>query len=784
PFAAANVDGNSAFSNGMLFTVDNPAGILLNSIDVYPGLNTTIGVSLMTFQIKDSIGTTVYMTVNDTVNTFPGGPQTITFDLFLPQGTYSVHNTGVTNLFRNVLPQPFPFTVPGEITIVDGWLDPPLISFSTYYWFYNWQFTGGCPSAITEVCVDVIQPELAILSTDTSYCETGSLTLTGSSTTTAFTNYNWSPATGLSATTGVSVVASPTETTTYTLTADDGDPINGCTQTAEFTVYVFNNPVVSIDPLELDTVCINTPVEVNVVASRNEKASIGDLFDANSITTAVYNGGNTSVRTQMLITAAELNAAGITGGNLTCIEFNVAAKNSNTYYQDFSISLAQTASTSVTTTYTGTGLVEVFNDSIQTNLGWNAYTFDNEFNYDGTSNLLVDICYDNGGATPGGFDQVFASPTSFTSTIEPAFLGCSPPFGTTTNLRPNMRICGGDVTYAWDPSGDISSLTSATPTITPSTYGSNTYVITVLDPLSGCSASDSITIFADTIPLTPTASIIGDQFFCNEGESELIMTGSTGDIQWEMSTDGGATWTPIAGADSAYYATGIITQTTQYRVVITCVGTATSNAVTISVENPAILTTITDTICGNGSVRLEATGTGPVIAWFDNADDTEPSAYGTVYQPQVTGTDTFYVQSCADTSIAYGGGSGGSGGDVFNVGGTFGATNGSTPNSFNVINTSGSDLEITTIYWEWDAGASDIDILINPNGATSGNVTSAADWFVYETITGVTANGPGTGTPTTFAVPLVIPAGATFGISYSGTMTNSYQTGTGVPFVT
>ena len=67
-------------------------------------------------------------------------------------------------------------------------------------------------------------------------CNGSSTTLTASGAST----YSWSPATGLSSTTGTTVVANPTVTTTYTVTGTD---VNGCVNTKNVTVIVNNGPV-------------------------------------------------------------------------------------------------------------------------------------------------------------------------------------------------------------------------------------------------------------------------------------------------------------------------------------------------------------------------------------------------------------------------------------------------------------------------------------------------------------------------------------------------------------
>lgn len=58
-------------------------------------------------------------------------------------------------------------------------------------------------------------------------------------------NYFWTPEDGLNTTTGETVIASPTETTTYLITADDGAD---CSDTISVTVTVIPDPVISVSP--------------------------------------------------------------------------------------------------------------------------------------------------------------------------------------------------------------------------------------------------------------------------------------------------------------------------------------------------------------------------------------------------------------------------------------------------------------------------------------------------------------------------------------------------------
>ncbi|MES2389614.1 MAG: LamG-like jellyroll fold domain-containing protein, partial [Bacteroidota bacterium] len=60
-----------------------------------------------------------------------------------------------------------------------------------------------------------------------------------------YPTYNWSPSTGLSATTGTSVTASPTSNTTYSATADDGNGVSSAAGTIAITASATAAPTIT-----------------------------------------------------------------------------------------------------------------------------------------------------------------------------------------------------------------------------------------------------------------------------------------------------------------------------------------------------------------------------------------------------------------------------------------------------------------------------------------------------------------------------------------------------------
>lgn len=97
---------------------------------------------------------------------------------------------------------------------------------------------GGCQSSAT-IRVNVTQPApITVTPSAPSRCPGAPATLVASSQ--ANYDYSWAPATGLSATTGNTVVAEPSATTTYTVT---GQSLAGCQATQTVTVTILESPV-------------------------------------------------------------------------------------------------------------------------------------------------------------------------------------------------------------------------------------------------------------------------------------------------------------------------------------------------------------------------------------------------------------------------------------------------------------------------------------------------------------------------------------------------------------
>lgn len=100
-----------------------------------------------------------------------------------------------------------------------------------------------------------------------------------------------------------------------------------------------------------------------------------------------------SKQVQMMYTKADLNEAGITmGGDIESIAFNIASLPSNAL-SEYKISL-KVVTTAPPMTWQTTGWTEVYNGTFDpAAVGWNTFAFDTPFEWDGSSNIMVKVCF-------------------------------------------------------------------------------------------------------------------------------------------------------------------------------------------------------------------------------------------------------------------------------------------------------------------------------------------------------------------------------------------------------
>ncbi|WP_123985297.1 T9SS type A sorting domain-containing protein [Taibaiella soli] len=410
------------------------------------------------------------------------------------------------------------------------------------------------------------------------------------------------------------------------------------------------------------------PVSVPVSAT----IGTGVTQNTNMTYPAPYGNWYTGARHQMLILASELQAMGLSAGNLTSLSFSVATPYGS--YTNFAISLGNTTQTAMTTTFL-TGLTQVYSAATYTPVaGWNAHTFTTPFYWDGVSNLVVETAFSNCLSCGSGNicnstnytnnAVMNQSVTPFVSTAYYYSDGSSCMIATITTAsstiaqRPNMMLSGNKkMAINWTPYTNLykdSLMTQAmgaadTNTIVYAKPATTTNYATV-NVFNGCSSSASSTpAVVNIIPAPSTVTTpAGSASFC--GGSNTTIAGPTGtglSYQWMQGS------TAISGATASSYTTGSV-GTYALKVTNTSTGcSATSSAVNV-INTPAPLASATasgsTTVCGGGIVTLNANaGTGLSYQWMKSGA-VVTGATGSSYGATATGNYAVIVSAAANCS--------------------------------------------------------------------------------------------------------------------------------------
>ncbi len=196
---------------------------------------------------------------------------------------------------------------------------------------------------------------------------------------------------------------------------------SGSTAAQSFTIRVYDDANVEGSETAVldftvnsgggDAIKGSTTPTLTLTLGDNDSAPTGTSSGTFSIGSLGYNVGGgpfdarqQSQRSQIIYKASELTGAGVTAGSITTLQLYINVKASSRPYTSFSIKMGQTS-----TTYLVNGGVSVVsgmttvysNASYSTTAGWNSFTLSTPFTWDGTSNLAIEICYDNTTADAG-----------------------------------------------------------------------------------------------------------------------------------------------------------------------------------------------------------------------------------------------------------------------------------------------------------------------------------------------------------------------------------------------
>ena len=166
--------------------------------------------------------------------------------------------------------------------------------------------------------------------------------------------------------------------------------------------------------------------------------------------------------------------------------------------------------------------------------------------------------------------------------------------------------------------------------------------------------------FNGAVTSTNTAvagNITGSSSVCSGSNTTLTVSGHTGNIQWQTSTDN-ITFTNITGATSATYTTPNITATRYYRAgstVGTC-PTIYSSSFTVSITAPS-MTAVNGSGCAPAAVNLAVNAVcqpaGSTTNWYAAATGGSSLGTGSTFTtPALNSTTTYYANSTFSAGAA------------------------------------------------------------------------------------------------------------------------------------
>ena len=229
---------------------------------------------------------------------------------------------------------------------------------------------------------------------------------------------------------------------------------------------------------------------------------------------------------QFLFRASELQNYGLSAGKITEIAWETVAQNTatDTFYS-YTVNMGCTNSSSLTSWENN--LINVFSpQNLGVNLGWNNLVLTTAYEWDGVSNLVIEICFNNLNTGPYTFNwstpyqlTPFNSTIYYRSDITHACSYTAAPTGL-ENKRPitRFKVCNVSnpyqYSYYWTPNISIINDTVFDPLVNPST----TTTFTAIASFANCvdTSTYTLNVICDTCALYISDTVCGSYTFNNQ----------------------------------------------------------------------------------------------------------------------------------------------------------------------------------------------------------------------------------------------------------------------------
>lgn len=411
---------------------------------------------------------------------------------------------------------------------------------------------GGVADSVAIGIIVNPLPTITVSPDGGNYCSAApapvAMTASGAST------YTWAPGTGLSATTGSTVTASPASTTAYTVTGTDALGCSG-THIATITV-VLTPPVVTITP-DADTVCAGTGVAL-AASSALPDTAYHETFNSGLGLWVVDNTGSTSSApltqwtnrpdgyvysavtyhsadaTSFVMTNSDAGGSGfITRTSLTSPSFSLADYSSatlrfNHYYRYIASDVFARVEVSTDGGGTWSTVHDYRADAVTVGSAASFATATLDLTpYAGASNVKLRFNYGAGYGWYWAFDNVVVTGVGSYTNIT-----WSPTTGLYTDATLDTSYTGGAA---------LTVYASPAPGVT---------VYTATATNGACSSTGTATV---TVIPQPTAfAVTGGGTFCTGGTGVAVgLSGSASGVTYQLFNGATTVGSPVAGTGSA-----------------------------------------------------------------------------------------------------------------------------------------------------------------------------------------------------------------------------------------
>ena len=317
-------------------------------------------------------------------------------------------------------------------------------------------------------------------------------------------SYNWTPSSSLNINTGVSVTASPTITTTYSVL---GTSTNNCSALDTIMIHVDSLPVLSVSPI-VSTICEGDSIGITASGAQDFlwspalglNTTLGSAVIANPITNSYYTVTGTDINGCSAVISSTVNV------NPKPIISLSSIPNTNDICEGASIDI---------NAFGGVSYVWTPSFGLNTTIGPSVI------------------------ASPSSSTSYTVTGTDVNSCINSANFQLNVGVNPTVSITPkNPVICEGESislsatganTYIWIPSNTLTSSIGAMVNANP--LISTTYTLLGTDIL-GCEGIDSTTVSVNPLP---TASITQDSLKICAGDLAAIAVETSGTPPWDLS---------------------------------------------------------------------------------------------------------------------------------------------------------------------------------------------------------------------------------------------------------